>query len=100
VRPIAFVVLANVVAALTHHKQVPVVLGVEPALHIDRERRIRRSDREIGEELEFRSGKDTTIALIEDVDVAVLALDVHVAFPVNGGRIHTPLKAIGMHTVI
>ena len=32
VRPIAFVVLANVVAALTHHKQVPVVLGVEPAL--------------------------------------------------------------------
>src|SRR5260370_38181559 len=93
-RAVALVSIANGRTALTHYEQMPIVLGVESAVEVDREGRIGRADRKIGKELELGRGEDAAVTLVEYIDVAVLALDVHVAGPIYRWRVDTPLETI------
>src|SRR5712664_3282184 len=99
-RAVALVSIANASTALTHDEQMPVVLGVEPAVEVDREGRIGRADRKIGKELETGGGENADVTLVEDIDVAVLALDVDVAGPVYRWRVDTPLETIRVPAVV
>src|SRR5260370_3232029 len=93
-RAVALVAVANADAALTQHEEVPVILGVEPALVVDGERSVGGTNREVGEELRLGRSEDGDVTLIEHIDVAVLTRDVDVADAVNGRRVDAPLEAM------
>jgi hypothetical protein len=97
---IAFIVLTDVTTAGAECEKVPVVLGVEATGPVDRERRVGRTYCEVGEELELGRGEDATVALVEDVDEAVLALDVDIAVAVDRRSVDAPLKAVWVGSII
>src|SRR5260370_27273895 len=99
-RAVALVAVANADAALTQHEEVPVIVGVEPALVVDGERSVGGNNREVGEELRLGRSEDGDVTLIEHIEVAVLTRDVDVADAVNGRRVDAPLEAIRVQAVI
>src|SRR5712664_221663 len=87
-RPCAFLVVWLLIA---DHEQPAVVLRVDLPVRADGERRVRRADRELGED-----GIHQLPVAVDLVEVAVLAVREHGAVDVDGGRVHAPFEAEGM----
>src|SRR5437868_393109 len=71
------------------HEQVPVVLRVDAALLVDRERRVGRAQRLLEEDPALLHAP-----LADGVEPAVLAVGVDRAVAVDHRRVHAPLEAV------
>src|SRR5712692_6150789 len=76
---------------LPYHEQVTGVLAVNLAVWAHRSGRVRRSQRQLLEDLLLQSS-----SLVDGVQVAILAVDVDHAIGVYGVAVDTPFKAVRM----
>src|SRR5262249_20941419 len=97
---ITLVVLADAATTHAEHEEVAVVLCVQATEHVDRERRVGRADRQVGEDPGLGRGEDATMPLVDDVYEPVLALHVDVAVTVDGWGVDAPLEPVGVRPVV